>query len=66
MATRNTPLLHRSRWPPLPTAWAMRRFVDRAFEVVNKEIRTYDDLLVTIHNLQQEIEWEAEVGEAAV
>jgi hypothetical protein len=34
------------------------------FEVVNKEIKIYDDLIAAIHTLQQEIEAEAEVGEA--
>ncbi len=33
------------------------------FEVVNKEVKIYDDLMVAIHNLRQEIEAEAEVGE---
>jgi hypothetical protein len=34
------------------------------FEVVNKEVKIYDDLMVAIHGLQQEIE--VEVGEAEV
>jgi hypothetical protein len=33
-------------------------------EVVNKAIKIYDDLIAAIHTLQQEIEAEAEVGEA--
>lgn len=36
------------------------------FEVVNREVKVYDDLMVAIQALQQEIELEAEVGEAEV
>lgn len=54
---------------------SLRRFPNAAarcyslavtFEVVNREIKIYDDLMAAIQTLQQEIELEADVGEAEV
>ena len=36
------------------------------FEVVNREVKIYDNMMVAIHNSQQEIELEDDVGEAEV
>jgi hypothetical protein len=52
-------------WNNDPDA-AARYSLAVTFEVVNKEMRIYDDLMAAIHNLRQEIELEGEVGEAEV
>ena len=52
-------------WNNDPDA-AARYSLAVTFEVVNKEIEIYDDLMTGIHNLQQEIELEGEVSESEV
>lgn len=52
-------------WNNDPDA-AARYSLAVTFEVVNREIKIYDDLMVAIQTLQQEIELEAEVGEVDV
>ncbi len=52
-------------WNNDPDA-AARYSLAVTFEVVNKEIKIYDDLMVAIQNLEQEIDLEAEAVEAEV
>ena len=52
-------------WNNDPDA-AARYSLAVAFEVVNKEIKIYDDLMVAIQNLEQEIDLQTDAGEAEV